>query len=88
MRVTGSEVIFCSHLCPPLHSSNSCRDLSQPERDDTQFLLGHCFTDTYTISGMFKILWLLSEHRTFMQKKNLIVATQLSQFIEITFQTL
>ena len=52
LRVTGSEVIFSSHLCPPLHSSNSCRGPSQPELDDTDFLLGQSVADTYSIHSL------------------------------------
>jgi hypothetical protein len=47
LGVTCSEVLFCSHLCPPLHSLNSCRGL-----DDTDVLLEQSVADTYTMSGI------------------------------------
>jgi hypothetical protein len=57
------EVIFCSHLCPPLHSSNNCRGLYQPECDNTDFSLGQSVADTYTISGIVKISEYLCKKR-------------------------
>jgi hypothetical protein len=66
LRVTGSEVIFCSHLHPPLHSSNSFRGFSQPEHDDRLFAWTECYSH---IQHSWDISYCMDLIIIFVQKK-------------------